>query len=460
MAFAVFVWVKLSTYNLDADRMLTDTFGYARVAEYGLNEAGFWSGERPFTIPLLYKALGHTSEIRSSPDLVHRVTQLQLGVSIAAWAVLAGSVAWMIEAKWIRATAFGLILAFAATLDISQWDRMLLSESISTSLFAVLIAGGLTGYQLWGTTRGPPRSKWIIVYLVGMTGVIVLFSFSRDPNAYLLIAGAILLATTTIIRRVWREPFRWIVLLLSFLMALTFVVQDQTMVLSKRWVGPFLNVFSSRILPVDEFVRFFKERGLPADAITQEMYLGRSVLLRQVKATQEGRRLKAWIEQEGRAVYLQFLLSRPVQTFGKPLLRARSIVNPDSSEYRLPNSPDPVWAKAISGVFFPRSLKNLILFIIVSTVILTLGRRRYGAEPLLFTALGLLVLAYPLAFLVWHGDSIELERHSYQVALQVRLAAWLLFISLLQQAAKLVTARGKNGSTSMDDRLREIESSN
>lgn len=281
MAFAVFVGVKLSTFNLDADRILTDTFGYARVAEYGLNEAGFWSGERPFTIPLLYKVLGHTSEIRSSPDLVHRVTQLQLGVSIAAWAVLAGSVAWMIEAKWIRATAFGLILAFAATLDISQWDRMLLSESISTSLFSLLIAGGLTGYQLWGTTRGPPRSKWIIVYLVGMTGVIVLFSFSRDPNAYLLIAGAILLATTTIIRRVWREPFRWIVLLLSFLMALTFVVQDQTMVLSKRWVGPFLNVFSSRILPVDEFVRFFKERGLPADAITQEMYLGRSVLLRQ-----------------------------------------------------------------------------------------------------------------------------------------------------------------------------------
>ena len=149
-----------------------------------------------------------------------------------------------------------------------------------------------------------------------------------------------------------------------------------------------------------------------------------------------------------------------MQTFGKPLLRARSIVNPDSSEYRLPNSPDPVWAKAISGVFFPRNMKNLVLFIIVSTMILTLGRRLYGAEPLLFTALGLLVLAYPLAFLVWHGDSIELERHSYQVALQVRLAAWLLFISLLQQAAKLVTARGKNGSTSMDDRLREIESSN
>ena len=459
MAFAVFVGVKLSTYNLDADRMLTDTFGYARVAEYGLNEAGFWSGERPFTIPLLYKALKLTSEIRSSPDLVHRVTQLQLGVSIAAWAVLAGSVAWMIEAKWIRATAFGLILAFAATLDISQWDRMLLSESISTSLFAVLIAGGLTGYQLWGTTRGPPRSKWIIVYLVGMTAVIVLFSFSRDPNAYLLIAGAILLATTTIIRRVWREPFRWIVLLLSFLMALTFVVQDRTMVLSKRWVGPFLNVFSSRILPVDDFVLFFEERGLPADSITQEMYLGRSVFLSQLNETQEGRRLKDWIEPNGRRAYIQFLSSRLIQTLGKPLLRARTMISPDSSEYRLPQRPDPVWAKAINGVFFPRNMEILVLFIIISTVVIALGRQRHRAEPLLFTALGLLILAYPLALLVWHGDSIELERHSYQVALQVRLAAWLLFISMLPRVVMLVTARRKDASIPTDDHHRGNASS-
>lgn len=441
LVYVGFAVAKLSIFRLDADRVITDTFVYIRVAEYGLNEHGFWFGERPFTIPLVYKALGLTSETRLNPDQVHRVTQFQLSFAIAAWGLLAASVGWATSTNWHRATALVLVLAFASTLDIAQWDRILLSESISTSLFALLIAGWITGVRLWGFTRRPPRSIWLIVYLAGMTVVTVLFSFTRDANAYLLGTGSILLAVTTITRRVWRERLRSIAVFLSLVMALTFVFQDRTIVLGQRWLGPFLNVFSARILPVDKFVRFFEERGLPADAITQEMYLGRSVLLSQLNENQEGRRLKDWIELNGRSAYIQFLISRPVQTLGKPLLRALSMVSPDSSEYRLPQRPDPVWAQAISGVFFPRSMEILALLVIVSVVALVLAPQRHGAEPLLFAAIGLLVLAYPLALLVWHGDAIELERHSYQLALQVRLAAWLLFISMLPPAVRLVTGR-------------------
>lgn len=39
-----------------------------------------------------------------------------------------------------------------------------------------------------------------------------------------------------------------------------------------------------------------------------------------------------------------------------------------------------------------------------------------------------------LALVVWHGDGIELERHSHPLALQMRLAGWLLVIAALHGA--------------------------
>lgn len=448
----MFVLARLSTFALDADRVITDTLGYARVADHSLRERGFWAGERPFTVPVVYKVMGLSSETLSNPDQVRRVTLFQISFAMVAWGTLAASVSWAASTGWLRATSLVLVLAFASTLDVAQWDRILLSESISMSLFVLLLAGWIIGIRYWGFAQEPPKVIWLVAYVAGMAMVTVLFSFSRDTNAFLLLAGAILLGATTITRRIWREPLRWVVLFLSLVMALTYVVQDRTIVHSKRWVGPFLNVFSARILPVDDFVRFFEEHGLPVDTITQEMFLGRSVLLSQVNDTQEGRRLKDWIEQEGRSVYLQFLISRPVQTLGKPLLRARSIFNPDSSEYRLPQHPNPVWAQVISGVFFPKKVEILFVLAIASVVALAFARRVQGTEPLLLAAIGLLVLAYPLALLVWHGDSIELERHSQLVALQVRIAAWLLLIGVLSSAGRTSSGDKQKSALSMEER--------
>jgi hypothetical protein len=40
----------------------------------------------------------------------------------------------------------------------------------------------------------------------------------------------------------------------------------------------------------------------------------------------------------------------------------------------------------------------------------------------------MIVLTYPLAAIVWHGDAAEVGRHALMVAIQLRLGLWMLLL--------------------------------
>jgi len=433
-----FLVARVQVFRLDADQIFTDTASYVRVAHFRLDEQGFWAGERPFTVPLIYKAIGLDLQNPLDAAAVRRATSFQLGLSILSWIPLAIVVAWASQGRWSRLVAFGLILAFATSLDIAQWDRILLSESISSSTFAAIVGGSILGVRLWAPKTGAPGWPWQILFVACMSLLVVFFAFARDSNGYLVLAVSIGLAGSVCLPAVRSRPVAPIAAILALIMAGTFYFQDRSTNLGKRWLGPFLNVFSARILPVEVFVEFFSDRGFPAEAITEEMYLGRPVFLSQLQQTQDGGRLLEWIDKNGKSTYLQFLASRPAQSFGKPIQRVGSMVNIDSSEYRLRERPDPAWAVLISDLMFPTRAGLLLGTALVASLVLLSAKIRIRAFPLPATGLALLVLSYPLAVVIWHADTIELERHSYQLALQLRLAAWLLVIGALPSLPDLV----------------------
>jgi len=432
-----FLFARVEIFQLDGDQAFADTVGYLRVAELGLTEAGFLAGERPFTVPLIYKAVGLETGDPLDPQAMRRATNFQLGFSVAAWVSLAAVVAWASHGRWNRLAGFGLVLAFGTSLDVAQWDRVLLSESVSASLFAVLVGASISGIQLWRPQAGGPGWPWQIVFVAGSSLLAVLFAFTRDTNGYLVLAASILLAGSLAVPAVRTRQAAPIAAILAIAFAFTFYFQDRSAILGKRWLGPFLNVFSARILPVGEFVGYFSDRGFPEHAITEEMYLGRSVFLSQLDQGQAGDQILEWIELHGRSVYLEFLASRPAQSLGKPILRAGSMVNVDSSEYRLQERPDPAWAVLISRLMFPGHVELLIVIALVSSAVMLPRTNRGQALPFIATGFALLLLSYPLAVVIWHADTIELERHSYQLALQLRLAAWLLLLSALPSVVEL-----------------------
>lgn len=433
-----FLVARLQVFRLDADQIFTDTASYVRVAHFRLDEQGFWAGERPFTVPLIYKAIGLDLQNPLDAAAVRWVTSFQIGLSVLSWISLATVVAWATHGRWSRLAALGLILAFATSLDIAQWDRILLSESVSTSTFAAILGGSILGVRLWAAETDAPGWPRQILFVACMSLLVVFFAFARDSNGYLVLAGSIGLAGSVCLPAVRTRPVAPIAAILALIMAGTFYFQDRSTNLGKRWLGPFLNVFSARVLPVEEFVEFFSDRGFPAEAITEEMYLGRPVFLSQLQQTQDGGRLLEWIEVNGKSAYLQFLASRPAQTLGKPIQRAGSLVNVDSSEYRLRERSDPAWAVLISDLMFPTRTEILLGFALLASLALLSAKNRIRAFPLPATGLALMALSYPLAVVVWHADAIELERHSFQLALQLRLAAWLLVIGAMPSLSELV----------------------
>jgi len=114
----------------------------------------------------------------------------QLGLSIVAWIVLAFAFARCFERTLVRWIASVSILAFSSCALVAQWDDVILSESLSLSLYALVLAAALE------VARAPRRGG------SRHSSFGILWSATRDTNAYafLPIAFALLLAVR---RRRW-----------------------------------------------------------------------------------------------------------------------------------------------------------------------------------------------------------------------------------------------------------------
>jgi len=126
-AFLSFKWSYHSFYPIKGYR---DTTSYTGTADKPLTSLEFWAGERPFTLPLLFKLLGVNSQNYNNQPAMAAVAESQTWISILCWTVLGLSIARPIRNRWLGAIAFGLVLAFSLVYDISKWDLILLSESL------------------------------------------------------------------------------------------------------------------------------------------------------------------------------------------------------------------------------------------------------------------------------------------------------------------------------------------
>jgi hypothetical protein len=55
--------------------------------------------------------------------------------------------------------------------------------------------------------------------------------------------------------------------------------------------------------------------------------------------------------------------------------------------------------------------------------------------------LALFLSAYPLAILVWQSDPTDIERHALQIAVQLRLASWVVIALILEQCIGFLKKR-------------------
>src|SRR5574341_66855 len=219
-------------------RVLADTTAYLRISRQPIYEFKFWSSARPPVFPLLLKIAKQDDNIAA---------MLHLGFSIFAWSFLALMTIRFLEFTWLKLFAFCLVLSVSLDRHVAGWDFVMMTESLSISLLVLFIALFTWLLQEWHI------GKIVLLFIIAF-----LLAFTRDTNAWILLALAGLILLTTILR--WTD-YRMLILAVSF--AFVFFISNTSATLGGRWVFPLGNLIGQRVLTNGSAIEFFRSCGMP-----------------------------------------------------------------------------------------------------------------------------------------------------------------------------------------------------
>jgi hypothetical protein len=162
----VFVSLRLYAFIDVHPYRWPDTAGYELCGTRPLWNWDFYACKRGWTLPLYYKFV--------TGDDLRIVGQFIL--ACVSWTYLAATVARTLDRARLRLVAFGAVLLFSVTSTITLWDGILLSESLSLSLAAVVVGAWISFVR---------AESWTSLVLV--IAATVLWSFLRDSTALLVL---------------------------------------------------------------------------------------------------------------------------------------------------------------------------------------------------------------------------------------------------------------------------------
>jgi hypothetical protein len=377
---------------------VTDTPSYEEVAAHPLWSPDFYGGVRPFTVPLLYKLVA-SDENRIIAQLV---------ISTLCWLVLAAVVASAVRNRVIRPVAFATVLAFSLTKEVILWDPLLLSESLTFALTAVVLAAWLALVQ----RPTPARAGLVLVLLLFWT-------FARDSNAYVVLAVAVIVAVSLV-----DERRRRLKLALLGGCVVIFAASFASAEAGQRWLLPIHDVVFRRVIPTPDMSRYFAQHGL---------------------VTTGNWTVTPWLE-EARGVYTGYLLRHPVYTLSAPFHgrqealysqpeNLESLFNPSLRDYNTNEGlrflPMP---RLLKRALFPRGLTTLFAYIGAVVALAAVVAARARPEPIWVVPAGLLLTTYPHLLVAWHFSGYEVDRHALEAVLLLRLGVILLLVFAVDRA--------------------------
>jgi hypothetical protein len=401
-----------------------DTDDYLYMAEKPISNPEFYAGPRPWATSLLYKILGAGKEIetftaengvvRGSPNAT-AVMLAQTLIHALSWIALAWMAASMLSTAWMRAVLLGLILAISLCPAVYAWNRILMSESLSISLMVLLIALWLWGLKGW---------QWHKVILV--CAVSLLWVFTRETNVYIILGMAILLLLVGLIQKNQR-----VCLAIAIFYLLAVAASSSLSDLRNRWATPLANVIFQRILPDSQALAYFQAQGMPSGAEILALQ-GQYSCANNCTFFKEAQYapFRQWLLANGRRVYLGYLLTNLPHSLTAPLADLADLTG-SSLKLSQPQAyipPLPTW---FSNILYFQGFGAALFWAAFLLAIPVLVFQVWKFNPAVFAVLVLLLMAYPHAFLIYHGDSMGISRHAIQFNIQVRLTFWLLCAILL-----------------------------
>jgi hypothetical protein len=352
------------------------------------------SSGRPPLVPLVYQLLGHN---------VRAIAAFQCLFGAVCWSVLLREVA-RVRPTPIRAMAMVGVAGVACSTYVVSWYATILSESLSISLLALLVAL----LARWQRTR---TGFWAVVVVAG------LWALTRSTNGYIVFLVG-LVALPYAVLRGRRRVTQALSLLAAGLLAAALSGQGQL------WQQPFTHSLTERILPSPRFTDWFAAHGMPVDATLRRLAgpdtTRTDAALRGEPALEPFRQ---WMNRSGQRTYMEFLATHPAWilrgTFG-----GHAELSPGSIGYYGRSRP---WLPApLRNLFLSHRQTTLLGLVALDVAVLMWGarRRKWTARSGLW--LGVMGLAVVTLAIDWAGDPWEIGRHSVQGTVGAALAGVML----------------------------------
>jgi hypothetical protein len=344
-----------------------------------------WGYGRPPTPYLYYSVIGS----RRAAVIAQTV------LSLACWSAFG----------YVALGVLGAVFAagLAGSLWISLWNYGVLSEAPTLSFGALLLAATLLLGRQW------TRPRFVLWALTAL-----LFSNIRVENFFLV---PFLLGTLLLWHRAhWKALAAVGAVAVSMFVFFGVLLDKQ----NHNWHIRMTNVVLTRILPDPVLADFFFARGLPRED-TLLAAKGRMLAAYDPPFVESTPQFQHWLEHGSREAYSEWLTGvaphrRLVDMLDHTLSRS-----PYGHEYYTAGVALPGAAMNLNrlwdGVRLPFSTWLWLAAIPVACAAVT---RRIRFPDLL--ALAYLAAVYSLAFIVYHGDSGELERHMVFVGALYRMA--------------------------------------
>jgi hypothetical protein len=400
-----------------------------------------WTGDflaagKPWTVPLVYKVVG-----------AGQVIHAQVAISAVCWLALAAVVATQVRRRYLAIAAFTAVLAFSLSIWVTEWDHQALTESISVSLGALVVAAWLVYLRF-------PRA----LVAVGLSAVTLVWVFARDTNAYVLLLAVPVIAVWTFKTHRFRRGTAVALIASCAIAAASLVVANaahscvtgtkfvsrgearaHSGYCTRRWYT-LVNTIAIRVLPDRDASAYFRRHGMPVPPLLAASSGKTAAWYAPVYFAPSMQGFKRWLDRSGRSTYVDYLWSHPddvtppgrgvaallAPRYGRRLTPDR-VAEPSLAEQRfgarrlLPSFADDI-------AFAPTPLALAIEALVALSLLAAALVRRLHVQPAVWVAAFLVASAPFHALVVWHGDAADIPRHSLLVQVFLRLGLLLIAV--------------------------------
>lgn len=423
-----------------------DSASYVALARAPFPSVHLLAGPRPPLVPLVWKLTGTTTSL----------VVVQALAGIAAWTLLAIAVARLVPPGSRRALAASAVLALASCWQVTEWNWNLLSESLAVSATAAAIAFCLLLADRFTRSRA-----------AGLVAVCLVLVADRDPSAWTVgIGGIALVAWSTgrvALRRLRSSRTKGSdtagstagrareLALLGLVLVAVAGAGQAALAVSGRGVSNVEDVFAVRVFPFAGRVAWFAAHGMPQAkqidviAAASSPSPGQAEVVAPDLAARQFRPLERWFATDAEASYVEFLVTHPWLIFSEPFVRPELTYNnaqgnlafyggliapaatpaapgqsassgPPPSNHALPLLPD---------LFWPSWQLVVALALVAAVLALLRGVLATCEAALLAAVIGVGLVAMLLS---WHGDGMEVARHTLEGAVEARIGVLVLAI--------------------------------